>query len=99
VDQFCASLENPTPPAGLNPLLEALWWDARGNWDRAHEIAQADDQSLESAWVHAYLHRKEGDNSNAGYWYRRARQPVAKGTLAEEWREIAGALLDRLNTA
>ena len=66
--EFRQSLHHPEPPPGLPSLVEALWWDARGDWSRAHEIAQEID-SREAAWVHAYLHRKEGDTSNAGYWY------------------------------
>lgn len=80
------------PPAKLSAPLLALWWDARGDWPRAHEAAQAGDDA-DSAWVHAYLHRKEGDLANAGYWYRRAGKPVARGTLAQEWAAIAAALL------
>ena len=76
---------------GLGTLLEALWWDARGDWARAHECAQSVD-TPDGAWVHAYLHRKEGDLSNADYWYRRAskRRPVS--SLVEEWAQIARAL-------
>jgi hypothetical protein len=95
-EEFHNSLENSGPPASLSPLLNALWWDGKGDWNQAHEIAQVDEQSREAAWVHAYLHRKEGDSWNADYWYRRAAQPVAKGTLAEEWRQIATALLGGL---
>ncbi|BDG72206.1 hypothetical protein [Roseomonas fluvialis] len=79
------------PPHLAGPLL-ALWWDARGDWTRAHEAAQAGEDAA-SAWVHAYLHRKEGDLANAGYWYRRAGRPVATGPLDQEWASIAGALL------
>ena len=87
-----ASLTGATPPAGLSPLLLALWHDAKGNWDTAHQVAQdVDDES--GAWVHAYLHRKEGDAENAGYWYRRARRPHSRRALDEEWDEIASALL------
>ena len=75
------------------PLL-ALWWDGRGNWDKAHEVAQ-DVEDTDGAWVHAYLHRKEGDASNAGYWYRRAGRPVAGGDLKEEWERIVLTLLER----
>ena len=83
------------PPAGLPLLLQALWWDARGNFDRAHEIAQEDSSGQESAWVHAYLHRKEGDWVNAGYWYKRAHQPHPENSSDEEWRQIATVLLHR----
>ena len=80
------------PPANLSAPLLALWWDARGDWHRAHEAAQAGEDA-DSAWVHAYLHRKEGDLANAGYWYRRAGKPTARGTLDQEWTAIAGTLL------
>ena len=79
-------------PAGLAPSLAALWWDARGDWQRAHEAAQAG-QDRDSAWVHAYLHRKEGDLPNARYWYARAGRPPATGPLDAEWAAIAVALL------
>lgn len=80
------------PPDGLAGPLLALWWDARGDWTRAHEAAQANEDA-DSAWVHAYLHRKEGDLPNAGYWYRRAGRPAAQGPLDREWGAIAAALL------
>ena len=77
---------------GSGPLLHALWHDARGDWNKAHEIAQdVDDEA--GAWVHAYLHRKENDLGNAAYWYRRARKPVATDSLAAEWERIAQFLL------
>ena len=76
----------------LAPALRALWHDARGDWDAAHRIAQEDD-SRDAAWVHAYLHRKEGDISNARYWYARAGKTAYAGSLDEEWRKIATSLL------
>lgn len=79
-------------PAALPAPLRALWHDLRGDWDKAHRIAQ-DIEDETGAWVHAYLHRKEGDLSNASYWYRRARRPVATGPLEDEWRSIVSALL------
>jgi hypothetical protein len=91
-DAFRQSLQDTAPPAGLSPALEALWWDAKGNWDKAHHCAQADD-GREGAWVHAYLHRKEGDLANAGYWYRAAGRPRAEGRLEDEWAAIVAALL------
>ena len=69
----------------------ALQADAGGEWDRAHRLVQ-NDASAEAAWVHAYLHRKEGDLANAGYWYGRAGRPVATTGLSQEWQEIAAAL-------
>ena len=89
---FKATLDQSQPPADLAPALQALWWDAKGNWDQAHACAQTR-EDMPGNWVHAYLHRKEGDLSNAGYWYRRAGQPVATTTLADEWAAIVTTLL------
>lgn len=89
---FTASLEEPAPPAGLGRALEALWYEANGDWDRAHELAQKE-KTAAGAWVHAYLHRVEGDSGNAAYWYRRAARPAADGPLREEWAAIVEALL------
>jgi len=91
IDDFRATLSDPAPPA-VQMALVALWHDARGDWTEAHEVAQ-DIDGTTGAWVHAYLHRKEGDLGNAGYWYRRAGQPVATGTLDAEWTAIVTALL------
>jgi len=91
--EFRDSLARPKPPADLAAPLEALWHDARGDWDRAHRTAMSA-RGRSAAWVHAYLHRKEGDRDNARYWYDRAQQPVASGPLATEWAAIASALLD-----
>jgi len=93
LDQFRRSLDNAAPPPGLTPLLVALWHDGNGDWEAAHRVAQ-DVDDKEGAWVHAYLHRKEGDASNAGYWYRRAGRPHTGVTLDEEWSEIVTALLN-----
>ncbi len=93
-DEFKATLSDPDPPRGVARPLVALWHDAKGDWDAAHRVAQeVEDES--GAWVHGYLHRKEGDVSNAAYWYRRAGQPVVRGTLEDEWKAIATALLGR----
>ncbi len=89
---FRASLADPEPPPGLGLALQALWRDGKGDWDGAHELAQRNEGGA-GDWVHAYLHRKEGDLGNAGYWYRRARKPVATGSLDAEWAAIAAALL------
>ena len=89
---FRASLDEPQPPAGVSGLVTALWHAAKGNWDAAHGLAQ-NDGSAEGAWVHAYLHRVEGDEGNAGYWYRRAGKPHCRDSLDAEWVEIADALL------
>ena len=89
---FRNSLGSDEPPAGLPALLQALWWDAKGDWDRAHEIAQGI-ESRDAAWIHAYLHRKEGDPSNAGYWYSQAGRPTTKIEVEAEWLEIVDHLL------
>jgi hypothetical protein len=94
--EFRNSLGDAAPPAGLTPALAALWQDGRGDWDKAHDLAQADEGG-DGDWVHAYLHRKEGDEWNAGYWYRKAGKPLCKATLEAEWGEIAVALLSRLD--
>jgi len=93
-ENFVGTLQEMRPPAGVPLLLTALWWDARGDWTRAHEIAQ-DVESPDGAWVHAYLHRKEGDNRNAGYWYRRAGKTPSQASLGAEWEEIVSELLQR----
>jgi hypothetical protein len=89
---FKASVDGPQPPEGLDLAVQALWWAAKGEWDKAHECAQAQDDKI-GAWVHAHLHRIEGDNGNAGYWYRRAGKPASTAPLEEEWADITGALL------
>jgi hypothetical protein len=89
---FRASLSGTAPVSGLEPPLAALWWAAKGQWDAAHKIVQ-DEDTVDAAWVHAYLHRVEGDLGNAGYWYRRAGQPAAKDSLEAEWERIVSALL------
>jgi hypothetical protein len=86
-----STLANAATETGLAPSLAALWWAAKGNWDAAHKIVQQE-SDVNSAWVHAYLHRVEGDLSNAGYWYRQAGQPVAKDTLEAEWERIVSTL-------
>ncbi len=91
-EEFNQSLSNPKPPDGLAGALTGLWWDAKGDWARAHECAQ-DDASRAGSWVHAYLHRKEGDASNAAYWYSRAQQPVFRESLQSEWLSIVRTLL------
>ena len=91
--EFRHTLKDDDPPGNLPPLLQALWWDAKGNWGRAHEIAQ-DVNSRDGAWVHAYLHRKEGDASNAGYWYRQAGKPHSANDTETEWLSIVEHLLD-----
>lgn len=91
---FIAGLDGAAPAPELNAPLAGLWWAAKGDWDQAHRIVQ-DDNSRDAAWVHAYLHRVEGDLGNAGYWYRQAGQVAAKDSLQVEWKRIAAALLAR----
>ena len=92
LEQFMGTFQEERPRAEWSPLIQALWWDAKGNWDMAHDIA--DGSPLEHAdWVHAYLHRKEGDEWNAAYWYRRAGRTKPNQTLQEEWQTIVQALL------
>ena len=91
LEEFRATLPASEPPA-VSPALDALWWDAKGDWTRAHETAQ-DINDETGAWVHAYLHRKEGDDSNAAYWYSRAKKPVASDSLDDEWARIVESLL------
>jgi hypothetical protein len=90
--EFAASLSAAAPAPDLAPPLAALWWAAKGQWDEAHKLVQ-DEVGTDSAWVHGYLHRVEGDLGNAGYWYRRAGQPVASGGLDAEWDAIVSALV------
>ena len=82
-------------PSDLGPALEALWWLRRGDWNKAHECVQAHEGEADCDWVHAHLHRQEGDMSNAGGWYRRAGKTMPDATLDEEWRQIATAMLGR----
>ena len=89
---FRKSLEGDAPPAAAGGPLAALWHLAKGDWDKAHTIVQ-DDEGAAAAWVHAHLHRVEGDEGNAGYWYARAGKPHAKQPLGEEWDVIAEALM------
>jgi len=91
INEFRATLEQPSPPK-LSPALVALWYDAKGDWDAAHNTAQGVEDDT-GAWVHAYLHRKEGDDGNAAYWYRRAGKPIARDALTVEWERIATELL------
>lgn len=84
---FQTSLQSGTPPQFRDPLLLALWHEGRGDWDAAHHIAQ-DIETREGSWVHAYLHRVEGDIWNADYWYRRAGKKRPECSLKQEWKEM-----------
>jgi hypothetical protein len=92
--EFKRTTSKAKPPAGVAPPVEALWWAAKGKWDKAHGIVM-NEETRDAAWVHAYLHRVEGDLDNAGYWYRQARRPAASGPLEAEWDAIAAALIDK----
>src|SRR3954453_11635693 len=91
--EFIASLPGAAPAPQLDAPLAALWWAAKGGWDRAHKLVQ-DEAGADAAWVHAYLHRIEGDLGNAGYWYRLAAKTIASGSPETEWERIASALIE-----
>jgi hypothetical protein len=90
--EFRSSTSADQPPPGLSLPLQTLWWEAKGDWKRAHECAQ-EDHSAKGSMVHAYLHRVEGDLANAGHWYSRAGRQAAACPLAEEWTALATELL------
>jgi len=92
LNQLKISLTQAHPPEGLSPLLQALWHDAKGDWSTAHQIAQ-DVNTPEGAWVHGYLHLREGDRSNASYWYQQAKQSMPTTGLEEEWENIVKQLI------
>ena len=92
LQEFRESLVLDAPPRELSVALAGLWWEAKGDWSKGHE-STGQDEGPTGAWVHAYLHRKEGDSSNAAYWYGRAGKKPASGALEQEWGEIAEALL------
>ena len=89
---FRQSIAKSEPPADLSLALQALWWDAKGDWNKAHERAQEREDDAGNR-VHAYLHRKEGDPSNAAYWYRRAGVSPSAASLEAEWEELVQAFL------
>jgi len=90
--EFKKSVGQNAPPPNINSLLQALWFDAKGDWEMAHNLAQ-EVNTKDGSWIHAYLHRKEGDLGNASYWYQRANRPLCRKSLSEEWEEITKALL------
>ncbi len=92
IQEFKESTSKESPLPGLSNLLQAMWYDAKGDWESAHNLAQ-EVETRDGSWLHAYLHRKEGDLSNASYWYSRAGKPLCKKSLNEEWEEIVQALL------
>jgi len=86
-DEFDYSLRSGTPPEILSVYLQVLWYAKKRDWNKAHEIAQ-DINDKDGSWLHAYLHRTEGDAFNAGYWYKRAGKPMPGYTGDQEWKEI-----------
>src|ERR1700760_2405320 len=94
LDTFTASLSSDAPPAGLRLALQGLWWDAKGDWDRAHRCAMEQDDR-EGAALHAYLHRKEGDLPNARHWYARGGRDPVDGPLDAEWDALAREFVAR----
>ena len=91
-DAFYLTFSYAVPPPALSAPLAALWWAKKGEWDKAHRLVMEAD-GADAAWVHAYLHRVEGDLGNAGYWYRQAGKPAASGDLEAEWVAMVEALL------
>ena len=91
-DQFNATLSEELPPPGISLSLAALWYAGKGDWEQAHAIAQ-DIPTREGSWVHAWLHRQEGDEWNANYWYNRSGKTMPAVSLQEEWKVIVRALL------
>lgn len=89
---FTESLQGNTPPHGVSEYLRALWYDAKGEWEEAHKIIQ-DIDTATASWIHAYLHRKEGDTVNADYWYRKSGKKRPVVSLEAEWKEIVTALI------
>ena len=94
-DAFVLSLDQDKARAFDTPMLQAIWLGLRGDWHAAHELAQQQDDA-DSAWVHAWLHRIEGDLGNADYWYRRARRPPRRDDTRAEGLEIARALIESI---
>jgi hypothetical protein len=90
-EEFQKTLPSATPPDNLSVYLQSLWYDAKGDWEKAHMIIQ-DLEDKTASWIHAYLHRKEGDIGNADYWYRRAGKIRPANSLQAEWENIVKAL-------
>lgn len=91
-ETFTSSLVDNLPPTAVSDYLQALWYDARGDWNKAHDIIQ-DIPGTNASWIHAYLHRKEGDSGNARYWYSKAGRPYPQTSLQQEWEHLVKALL------
>ena len=94
-EDFVSSLDDSEAPKRINPLLKALWFDAKGFWDKAHRVVQERDDT-KANWIHAYLHRKEGDQFNAAYWYGRCSKPMPEYDLRKEWEEITRSIIEQI---
>ncbi len=93
-ENFTSSLTATTPPENLNPYLAALWWEKKGDWKKAHDLVE-NIHGEPAAWIHAYLHRVEGDTWNADYWYRRAGKTRPQVSTFEEWKQLVSNFLHR----
>jgi hypothetical protein len=98
LETFRATLAKDSPDSNLTPYLQALWYDAKGDWHKAHDMIDSLEDRT-ACWVHAYLHRKEGDKFNANYWYNKARRTMPMSSLDEEWEYITTTLLNEESTA
>lgn len=94
ITEFEKTLSHDSPPENINPLLAALWHERKGDWEAAHNIAQ-DINTSDGSWIHAYLHRVEGDRGNASYWYHRAGKPFPQVAVADEWRSLVTNFLSK----
>jgi hypothetical protein len=92
IEQFNSTLPQPEPPAGITDILTALWYAGKGDWEKAHSIAQ-DISTRDGSWIHAYLHRYEGDQGNAHYWYNKAGRTMPVMSLEMEWEALVKAFL------
>jgi len=97
LQEFTMTTSRDSPPAGLIPVLQALWHLRKGDWDRAHGIVQEHEEDRAYAMVHAHLHRIEGDLANAGYWYRRAGRQSNAEPLEDEWKSLVSHFLGQNN--
>jgi hypothetical protein len=88
IQEFKDSLKKENPPIGISEIATALWYDAKGDWEAAHNVAQSQEGVREYDLLHAYLHRREGDDWNANYWYKRAKSKMPIVSLEEEWEEL-----------
>jgi len=92
IHEFKSSIKNGDLPSGLPPHVQALWYDGKGDWAKAHSLID-DLEDKQSSHIHAYLHRKEGDSWNADYWYRKAGKVRPDISLNEEWEQLVSLYL------